>query len=92
MQRFFINVGRMDNIREGAIVRLVCDRAGIRSDRIGQINLKREFSLFEVDKTVASKVLKALKGSQLDNHTIEIRLADGTKPGARKKAGVRKKT
>ncbi len=91
MRRFFINMGRMDNIREGAIVRLVCDKAGIRSDKIGQINLKREFCLFDVDKIVASKVLKALKGAQLDNRAIEIRYADNAKPDGKKKFGAKKK-
>jgi ATP-dependent RNA helicase DeaD len=90
MRRLFINVGRMDNIREGAIVRLVCDKAGIRSDKIGQINLKREFSLFDVDKQVAAKVLKALKGSKLDNRNIDIRFVDDTTSGGKKKRDPRK--
>jgi ATP-dependent RNA helicase DeaD len=85
MQRLFINVGRMDNIREGAIVRLVCDQTGIGSDKIGQIQLKREYSLFDVDKQVAGKVVKALKGTRLDKRKIEIRFADTTKPGVKKK-------
>jgi ATP-dependent RNA helicase DeaD len=91
MRRFFINVGRMNNIREGAIVRLICDKAGIRSDKIGQINLKHEFSLFDVEKSVASKVLKALKGAKLDNRGIEIRFDDDTKPETRKKKAIKPK-
>jgi ATP-dependent RNA helicase DeaD len=85
MQRLFINVGRLDNIREGAIVRLVCDQAGIDSDKIGQIQLKREFTLFDVDKQVAAKVVKALRGAKLDKRKVEIRFADSGKPGAKKK-------
>ncbi len=84
-QSFFINVGRMDNIREGAIVRMVCELAGIRSDRIGQISMKREFSFFDVDKKAAAKVLKALKGAKLDDRNITIRYADKPKFRHRKK-------
>jgi ATP-dependent RNA helicase DeaD len=87
MQRLFINVGRLDNIREGAIVRLVCDQAGIGSDKIGQIQLKREFTLFDVDKQVAARVVKALRGAMLDKRKVEIRYADSAKPGAKKKKG-----
>ena len=58
-QRFFINVGRLDNLKEGAIVRLVCDTSGISSKKLGRIELKREFSFFDVEKKVAKKVLKA---------------------------------
>jgi ATP-dependent RNA helicase DeaD len=85
MQRLFINVGRMDNIREGAIVRLVCEQAGIGSDKIGQIQLKREYSLFDVEKQLASKVVKSLKGARLDKRKVDIRFADAAKPGAKKK-------
>lgn len=90
-QSFFINIGRMDNIREGAIVRLICDNAGIRSNKIGQIALKREFSFFDVDKRVAHKVLKALKGAKLDERKIEIRYADKPKFRHRKRKWRHKK-
>ena len=90
MRRMFISVGRLDNIRAGAIVRLVCDKAGIRSDKIGQIDLKRQFSLFDVDRLVAAKVLKALKGAKLDKRTIEVRYADNMPPAGKKKTTARK--
>jgi ATP-dependent RNA helicase DeaD len=84
-QTFFINVGRMDKIKEGAIVRILCETAGIRSDKIGQIIMKREFSFFDVNKRVAAKVLKALKGAKLDKRKIEIRYADKPKFRPKKK-------
>ena len=74
-QRFFINVGRLDKLKEGAIVRLVCDNAGISSKKIGRIELKREFSFFDVDKNVARKVLKALKGVTMDGRKIRATFA-----------------
>jgi ATP-dependent RNA helicase DeaD len=90
-QSFYINVGRKDNIREGAIVRLICDRSGIRSDKIGQIALKGEFSFFDVDKCVAQKVFKALKGARLDDRKIDIRFADKPKIRSKKRKWRRKK-
>jgi ATP-dependent RNA helicase DeaD len=75
-QRIFINVGKLDRLREGAIVRLVCDEAGIKSDKIGCIDLKREFSFFEVEKNVAGKVLKSLDGAKLDGREIHVRFSD----------------
>ena len=45
-QRFFINVGRLDKINEGAIVRLVCDHSGIRSQQIGRIELATRILVF----------------------------------------------
>ncbi len=69
-QRFFINVGRLDKIKPGAIVRLICDKSGIPSSKLGQIDLKREFSFFDVEKSVAKKVLNSLKGVTLDGRKV----------------------
>ena len=76
VQRFFINVGRLDKLKEGAIVRLVCDTSGISSKKLGRIELKREFSFFDVDKRVANKVLKSLKGVTLDGRKINAKFAE----------------
>ncbi|MEK6194858.1 MAG: DEAD/DEAH box helicase [Deltaproteobacteria bacterium] len=78
-QRFFINVGRLDKLKEGAIVRLVCDKSGISSKKLGRIELKREFSFFDVDKRVANKVLKSLKGVTLDGRKITVKFAEKEK-------------
>jgi ATP-dependent RNA helicase DeaD len=86
-RRFFINVGRLDKLREGAIVRLVCDKAGITSNKLSSIALKREFSFFDVENSVAEKVLKSLKGAKLDGRKIHVRFAEqarGTVKGRRR--------
>ncbi len=75
-RRFFINVGRLDKLKEGAIVRLVCDKSGISSKKLGRIELKREFSFFDVEKSVANKVLKSLKGVTLDGRKVQARFAE----------------
>jgi ATP-dependent RNA helicase DeaD len=80
-QRFFINVGRLDKLREKAIARLVCDKAGIPPDKLGTIALKREFSFFDVEKSVAKKVLKSLKGTQFCGREINARFAGPAKAG-----------
>ncbi len=86
-QRFFINVGRLDNLKEGAIVRLVCDNSGISSKKIGRIELKREFSFFDVEKNVAKKVLKALKGVTLDGRKIRATFAENEKKARKRHRG-----
>jgi ATP-dependent RNA helicase DeaD len=71
-QRFFINIGRLDKINEGAIVRLICDKSGIRSNKIGEIDLKREFSFFEVEKSAARKVSSSFHNARLDGRPVQI--------------------
>jgi ATP-dependent RNA helicase DeaD len=71
-QRFFINVGRLDKINEGAIVRLICDKSGIRSGMIGEIDLNREFSFFEVEQKAAGIVRDSLNNAVLDGRTVKV--------------------
>jgi len=71
-QRFFISVGRLDKINEGAIVRLVCDHTGIRSNKIGEIDLNREYSFFEVEKSFARKVRKGFNNAKLDGRPVQV--------------------
>ncbi len=75
-QRFFISIGRIDRVKEGAIVRLLCDSAGISSKVIGAIDMKREYSFFEVDKKVADKVDKGLKNATFDGKPVKLHPAD----------------
>lgn len=82
-RRFFIDVGRLDKINEGAIVRLVCDHSGIRSQQIGRIELKREFSFFEVARGAADKVRRKLKDVQLDGRRVTVSDAGYQKKGRR---------
>ncbi|MCK4469578.1 MAG: DbpA RNA binding domain-containing protein, partial [Desulfobacterales bacterium] len=74
-QRFFINVGRLDKINEGAIVRLICDKSGVGSGMIGEISLNREFSFFEVEKQAARKVRNSLNNAKLDGRTVQVHKA-----------------
>ena len=79
-RRFFINVGRLDKINEGAIVRLVCNHSGIRSQQIGRIELKREFSFFEVAVGAADKVRRSLKDVPFDGRRVQVRDAGSMNP------------
>jgi len=88
-QRFFMNVGRLDKLKEGAIVRLVCDKSGISSRKLGRIELKREFSFFDVEKSVAKKVLKSLKGATLDGRKIRTQFAEQKKKTRKKHSALK---
>ena len=73
MRIFEINVGRADHINPGAIVRLVCDNAGIQSRQIGHITLGEETSFFQVEETVADAVRQKVRGAELDGQPVDIR-------------------
>ncbi len=72
-QRFFISVGRLDKVNEKGMVRLICDKSGIRPGMIGDIALKREFSFFEVEKCAAGKVGNAFHNVIFDGRPVQVR-------------------
>ena len=71
-QRFFISVGKLDKINKGAIVRLICDNSGIRSDLIGDIDLNREFSFFEVEKSASRNIRKSFANARLNGRPVQV--------------------
>jgi len=76
-KRFSINVGRVHKVNAGAIVRLVCENSGIKSNQIGAIDLGRDTSFFEVSKEVSNDIRKGLQNLKLDGRKVSIRSAGG---------------
>ncbi|MCG6879810.1 MAG: DbpA RNA binding domain-containing protein [Deltaproteobacteria bacterium] len=52
-------------------------------DKLSGLALKREFSFFDVEKSVANKVLKSLKDTELAGRKINARFADQGKAAPR---------
>ena len=75
-KRFFISIGKMDKVREGAIVKLICDNAGIKSGLIGDIEMKREFSFFDIEKKAAAKVSAGMRKVKFDGRPVKVELSD----------------
>jgi ATP-dependent RNA helicase DeaD len=73
MHRFQIDIGRRDRANEGAIVRLVCESAGITSSMIGRIVMEDSSSGFEVQAQVAEQVRDGLHGAQFDGRPVFLR-------------------
>jgi ATP-dependent RNA helicase DeaD len=88
-QRFQINVGRMDRINEGAVLRLICDHAGIRSSMVGRIDLMHEYSFIEVDVRAAAKVQHSSRNAMLDGRIVDVRAVE-EKKNHRNKDGLSK--
>ncbi|PKP22525.1 MAG: hypothetical protein CVU05_03475 [Bacteroidetes bacterium HGW-Bacteroidetes-21] len=72
MSRFFINFGTKDNINKSALVRLICENAGVSNNQLGRIDMRYEYSFFEVEEGMSAKVLKGLKAAQLDGRPVTV--------------------
>ena len=89
-KRFFLNAGAMDKITKKVLIKTICANAGIRPQKIGPIEIMREFSFFVVDSDVAPKVLKKMTDAIIGNRTVNVEYAERKRKKA-KAAGKRKK-
>ncbi len=74
--KYFINLGEKMNMNKGALLRLVCTGTGISSSQIGRIDVQRAFSFFEVDESVANKILPKLAEGSYEGKTFVIAPSD----------------
>ncbi|BBM82014.1 DEAD/DEAH box helicase [Candidatus Uabimicrobium amorphum] len=73
-QRLFINVGRKNNVRPQDIISLVNDISGKRRIPIGEIDISKSFSFFEVPPHEAHELTSTTV--YLDDKEVQIRKAD----------------
>lgn len=90
-RRLFLDAGSLDNLNKGGIIRLICEKSGIRSNKIGTIDILREFTFLEVDTNVADKIIASMKGAKLDGKKISLQFAQ-KKPDSSKNRKPRRKS
>ncbi len=87
MQRFFINVGRMDDMNKGALLRFVCDNTGLKGENIGRITLEDKHSYIDIQSSSAGKV-QSLNGTKMNGREIRVNRDDA---GSRERKGPGRK-
>jgi ATP-dependent RNA helicase DeaD len=70
--RLFVSVGKRDNVRPGDLVGAITGEAGIQASQVGRIDLKDTFSLVEVERSVAEKVIAALNGTSIRGRAARV--------------------
>lgn len=87
MQRYFINVGRIDNMNTGSLLRFVCDNSGLSSKDIGRISLEQKHAYIDIHESAAGKA-QSLNTVKIDGRELRInRDSDG---GPRQQRGGKK--
>lgn len=91
--RFFINLGKMDNIDVSKLLELLDDYCGVQKKDIGKIDLKGAYSFFEVEKERADDVLKGIHGIEYQGRQVRVELTEqrtsrsGGSGGSRSRGG-----
>ncbi|PLX08114.1 MAG: hypothetical protein C0594_06190, partial [Marinilabiliales bacterium] len=78
-QRFFVSMGKKDNIEPVNIIGMVNDHTHDRDIHIGTIDILNNFSFFEVDEQHANKVLNALQKASYNGKDITVEFAENEK-------------
>ena len=80
--RFHINIGKADGVTPKDIIGLI-NKATNRRERvaIGQIELLKSFSFFEVDETFSDKITKGFQGLTFNDIDLEVELSKPKKSG-----------
>ncbi len=76
--RFYINLGKMDHINPAKLMGIINENLGKRDVEIGQIEILKSFSFFEVDKNYRDEVLEKFKGAEFGGRRIIVEVT--TKP------------
>lgn len=82
--RFFINMGKKDGVQPKNLIGLINDNANDRDINIGDIDIKDNFSFFEVGEKHAPKIIRSLRNVRYNGRPVNVEPAqEREKPGKR---------
>lgn len=87
--RFYINLGKMDNINPAKLIGLINENLQKGDVEIGQIEILKSFSFFEIDKAYKEKIIESFKNSEFAGRSIIVEVTK--KPKSRDRGGRKKK-
>jgi ATP-dependent RNA helicase DeaD len=77
MVRLFVDAGREAGIRPGDIVGAIAGESDIPGHVIGAIDIHTKFSFVDIPTEYVDRVLERMKGAQIRQRTLVVKLAGG---------------
>ena len=74
--RFFLSVGKRDGLNPGALLRVVCDAAGIKSTGVGRIDIMTSYSFFDVNEEYTERILKNVNGTNFEGNELAVEVTN----------------
>ena len=87
--RYFINLGKMDDLDVPTLLELLDDCCGITKKSIGKIDLKGAYSFFEVDKDKSADIIKGFQGVEFAGRAVRVEITQEKSGGERSSRGRR---
>ena len=76
--RFFLNFGKEDGLFPNQLIELI-NRCVPGHVRVGKIDLRENFSFFEVEESESKRVMNAMNGFEVDGRRISVEFAQEKK-------------
>ncbi|HAP31088.1 MAG TPA: hypothetical protein DCR01_03865, partial [Flavobacteriales bacterium] len=70
--RFFINVGKLDGVSKSDLVDFISETAKIRKSDVGDVDLQKKCSFFEVDGRHSKNLANSFKGIYIDGRELRV--------------------
>lgn len=77
--RFYINLGKMDRLNPAKLMGLINENLDKKDIEIGQIEILKSFSFFEIDKTYADKVVGAFRNAEFNGRAVIVEVTNKPK-------------
>jgi ATP-dependent RNA helicase DeaD len=75
--RYFINLGKMDDLDAATLLELIDDCCGVGKKYVGKIDIKGAYSFFEIEKEKSNEILKGFEGIEFANRKVRVELTEG---------------
>lgn len=79
MTRFFINLGRKDELNPGKLIGLINEQEISNNVEIGQIEILDTFSFFELDKNFTDETISAFQGADFNGRSVNVEITEKKK-------------
>ncbi len=89
LTRFYINLGKIDKLNPARLIGLINEQLDRKDVEIGQIEILKNFSFFEIDKKVEQQVLKSFWNTEFNGRgvIVEITKKQKSRKGSRGQRG-----
>ena len=82
--RFYINIGKMDDLNPARLIGFINENLNKNNVEIGQIEILKNFSFFEIDKKVKDEVLSSFENTEFEGRSVIVEVT--TKPKTRNRS------
>ena len=79
MTRFFINLGRKDDLNPGKLIGLINEQEITDNVEIGQIEILDTFSFFELDKNFTDETISSFEGAEFSGRSVNVEITQKKK-------------